>query len=262
MTFEVIQGDAIETMRGIPDGSIDCVLCDPPYGTTACSWDSVIPFAPMWEQLKRVVKKNGAIVLFGSQPFTSALVMSNPQMFRYEWVWRKSMATGHLNAHIRPMLNHEAICVFCREIEVFNPQELKQYNRVNTRGGNGENYGASGLVNFQEFTNYPRTVLDFNVHRSTDQHPTQKPLQLMCYLTRTYTNEGDTVLDFTCGSGTTGVACAIENRNFIGIEQDPHYCDVARARIARAQGRPADIPRRESTKDYPLFGAPLMEALS
>ena len=254
MSFEVLQGDCLEIMKDIPSGSIDTCITDPPYGTTACSWDAVIPFAPMWEELKRIVKANGAIVLFGSQPFSSALVMSNPQMFKYEWIWRKNAPTGHLNVKIKPMLNHESVLVFARGRYTYNPQDTVYYGALHRRGGQSENYADYGLENWQEYANYPRTVVDFDVHRSTAQHPTQKPVELMRYLVRTYTNEGDRVLDFTCGSGTTGVACAIERRDCVLIDNDAGYCSEAVARIKRANGIACDVPKRiRGYAPMPLF---------
>lgn len=257
-------------MRRLPDASVDACITDPPYGTTACSWDNPIPFAPMWAELKRIVKRKGAIVLFGSQPFTSALVMSNPQMFKYEWAWDKKICTGHANAFIAPLRAHESVCVFYAEQCTYNPQtrlrtekELSRfsYNSVQTKGS--QHTGKMQIETGNRFKNllrYPDSLLRFTgvVGRSTEKqdggHPTQKPVELMRYLTRTYTNAGETILDFTCGSGSTGVAAAIEGRNFIGIDSDEIYCAIARARIQRAQGIAVDIPRRlRSDKVLPLF---------
>ena len=227
-------GDCLEVMKDIPDGSVDMVLTDPPYGTTACKWDSVIPFEPMWEQLKRVTKKNGAIVMTASQPFTSALVMSNPKMFKYNWVWKKSSATGHLNAKRMPMKNHEDVVVFYKRSCVYNPQGTKPFGKVVRRENNGDCYGSSGQENYQEVTNYPRTVQEVHSEGKTT-HPTQKPVALMEYLIKTYTNEGETVLDFTMGSGTTGVAAKNLNRDFIGIELDEEYFKIAQQRINNSE---------------------------
>jgi site-specific DNA-methyltransferase (adenine-specific) len=230
----LMQGDCLELMKTIPDGSVDMVLTDPPYGTTACKWDSVIPFEPMWEQLKRVTKKNGAIVMTASQPFTSALVMSNVKMFKYCWVWDKVNATGHLQARRMPMKRHEDVCVFFNDGGSFYyPQGLEPFNRLVRRGSNGENYLPSGTENFQEYTNYPRSILEFKVEGSRS-HPTQKPVALMEYLIKTYTNPQETVLDFTMGSGTTGVAAKNLNRDFIGIELDETYFGIAKQRIEAA----------------------------
>ena len=234
--FELIHGDCLEEMKKIPDGSIDMVLTDPPYGTTACKWDTVIPFEAMWEQLKRVTKKNGAIVLFGSQPFTSALVMSNPKMFKYEWVWEKSRKTGHLLAKKQPMTNHENIVIFCLEQPTYNPQGLSEcrIEKVNTDGRKKSNvYGKvpNGESHIQTSTGYPTKIIKIDSEHNVGKHPTQKPVALMEYLIKTYTNEGETVLDFTMGSGTTGVACKNLHRNFIGIELDSGYYEIAKQRI-------------------------------
>ena len=238
----LIQGDCLEKMKDIPDASVDMILTDPPYGTTACKWDSIIPLEPMWEQLKRIIKPNGAIVLFGSQPFTSALGASNLTMLKYTWYWRKTRATGHMNAKKMPMKNIEDVLVFYAEPPTYNPQGLvtlnkKQKNSAShmARGVTSDatsvvTGGINNLEYTQGFTNYPRQVLDFASEGSTD-HPTQKPVALMEYLIKTYTNEGETVLDFTMGSGTTGVACKNLNRNFIGIELDLEYFKIAEKRI-------------------------------
>lgn len=228
--IKLIQGDCLEKMKDIPDGSIDMVLCDLPYGITQNKWDSVIPFEPMWIQLKRVTKENSAIVLFGDQPFTSALVMSNVKMFKYMWVWIKNNATGHLNAKRKPMSIFEDVVVFSSGSPVYHPQGLIPFNKKVRRGHNGSNYGFSGKENFQEFTNYPLDVICFDLD-TNKLHPTQKPIALCEYLIKTYTNEGDTVLDNCMGSGTTGIACKNLNRNFIGIELDHEYFKVAERRI-------------------------------
>lgn len=233
--IELIHGDCLEEMKKIPDGSVDTVLTDPPYGTTACKWDTVIPFEPMWEQLKRVTKKNGAIVLFGSQPFTSTLVMSNLKMFKYEWVWDKISPTGHLNAKKRPMKKLENICVFSHETPVYFPQGLvwnprKKSRKPTTQGSNC--YGKHGSDNIATWQGYPTERIE--IKNENGLHPTQKPVALMEYLIKTYTNEGETVLDFTMGSGTTGVACKNLNRNFIGVELDKDYFEIAKTRINQA----------------------------
>ena len=229
-------GDCLEVMSKIPDGSVDMVCTDPPYGTTACKWDSVIPFEPMWAQLKRITKPNGAIVLMASQPFTSALVMSNVSMFAYEWIWVKSKITGVLNAKKMPVRKHEQLLVFCdrKTTGVYNAQGLEKKGTVTRQGGQSENYGARSTKPYtQEFTNWPRDVLEIASEGKTI-HPTQKPVALMEYLIRTYTDPGETVLDFAFGSGTTGVACKNLGRRFIGIEQDPNYFAIAQDRIANA----------------------------
>jgi len=232
--IRIIEGDCLERMREIPDGSIDMVLTDPPYGTTACKWDSVISLEPMWEQLNRVTKPNAAIVMTASQPFTSALGASNLRKLRYSWSWRKSAATGHLNAKRMPMSDFEDVLVFYRSQPTYNPQGLISFGKVTRRGSNGECYGNSGKENLQEFTNYPRRTLEIASEGRT-VHPTQKPVALMEYLVKTYTNEGETVLDFTMGSGTTGVACVNTGRDFVGIELDKEFFKIATQRIDEAQ---------------------------
>jgi len=244
MTIKLMLGDCLDRMSEIPDGSIDLVLADPPYGTTACKWDTVIPFEPMWTHLKRVTKKNSAIVLFGSQPFTSALVMSNPKMFKYVWVWEKTQATGFLNAKKRPLVSHEDIVVFCSGQSVYNPQKTTGHKPINTYTKTPEVFNKTevyGKVNKVisgggETDRFPRSVQVFSSDKQINKsngtiHPTQKPVALMEYLVKTYTNEGDTVLDFVMGSGTTGLAARNLNRNFIGIELEPKYFDIASTRI-------------------------------
>jgi DNA modification methylase len=229
--------DCLEAMRDIPDGSVDMVLTDPPYGTTACKWDSVIPFEPMWEQLKRITKKNGAIVLTASQPFSSVLVCSNLPMFRYEWIWEKTRASNPYLAKQQPLRAHEAVLVFGANSPPYCPQKTDgaQY-KINKHSGGRvagdkktNNAGYDGKV---QSGRYPRTVQKIsNPSAEVGLHPTQKPVALMEYLIRTYTNEGETVLDFTMGSGTTGVACKNLGRSFIGIEMDADYFAAASKRI-------------------------------
>lgn len=226
--INLMQGDCLERMKEIPDGSVDMVLTDPPYGTTQCKWDSVIPFEPMWGQLKRVTKKNGAIVMTASQPFTSALVMSNVKMFKYCWVWEKSKPTGFLNAKKQPLRQTEDVVVFYKKQTTYRPQGTTPTSKVVSRTNRG-NYGSCSKTTLQEVTNYPRNVLRFASFDGS--HPTQKPVALMDYLIKTYTNEGETVLDFTMGSGTTGVAAKGLGRSFIGIEMDETYFKIAKERI-------------------------------
>lgn len=237
MTITLYRGDCLEEMRKIADGSIDLVLADPPYGTTACKWDSVIPFVPMWEQLKRVTKKNGAIVLFGSQPFTSALVMSNIQMFKYEWIWDKGQGTGFLNAYKQPLRSIENILVFYRKQSTYNPQMILGFNPYVCRQGKNktQNYGTqTGATTVSNGSRFPINKIKFTRDKNK-VHPTQKPVALMEYLIQTYTNAGETVLDFTMGSGTTGVACVNTDRSFIGIELDEHYFTIAEERTHKAE---------------------------
>ena len=231
MAIQLMQGDCLELMRLIPDCSVDMVLCDLPYGTTQNKWDAVIPFASLWTEYRRICK--GAIVLTSSQPFTSIMVASNLADFKYAWVWEKSAATGHLNAKRMPMKLHEDVNVFCKGSAPYNPQDLQPLNKTVRRGSNGSNFGESGKENFQEFTNYPRSILRYPTD-SKPVHPTQKPVALMEYLIRTYTHEGMTVLDNCMGSGTTGVACVNTGRNFIGMEMDEKYFQIAKDRIEAA----------------------------
>ena len=228
--LQLLQGDCLELMPDIEDGSVDMVMADPAYQITACAWDSIIPLEPMWKQLKRVIKPNGAIVMTASQPFTTTLIASNMKMFKYCWVWDKINATGHLQARRMPMKRHEDVLVFFPCGARYNPQGLQSFNKMVRRGSNGANYHPSGTENFQEWTNYPRSILEFKLEKGR-VHPTQKPVALMEYLIKTYTNEGETVLDFCMGSGTTLVACRNLNRNGIGIEKDPEYFKIAEQRI-------------------------------
>lgn len=224
----LINDDCLNAMKFIPDNSISMVLTDPPYGTTQCKWDSVIPLEPMWEQLKRITKPNGAIVMTASQPFTTTLIASNMKMFKYCWVWKKSKPTGHLNAKKQPLRTYEDVVVFYDNQCIYNPQGIKPTDKMVSRTNRG-NYGECSNTTRQTVTNYPRNIIEF---QSVDGvHQTQKPVALMEYLIKTYTNEGWTVLDFTMGSGTTGVAAVNLGRKFIGIEMDDHYFEVAKDRI-------------------------------
>lgn len=224
-------GEALTVMdRLITEGVVvDAVICDPPYGTTACKWDSIIPLTEMWLRVEKLVKPDGAIVLFGQQPFTSMLVSSNIGKFKYQWAWVKNNTTGHLNAKRKPMRLFEDILVFGTKPPYY-PQGLIPFNKKVRRGHNGDNYGVSGKENIQSHTNYPTDILCFDYEKKK-LHPTQKPVALLEYLVKTYTNEGETVLDFAAGSGTTGVACKNLNRNFIGIELDVQYFNIAKERI-------------------------------
>ena len=239
--IKLIQGDCLERMKEIPDGSVDLILCDLPYGTTACKWDTVIPFEPLWEQYRRVIKRNGAIVLTASQPFTSALVMSNLKMFKHEWIWRKNAGSNFAATKFQPMKEHESCLVFCDGVVNYYPikQRRSKPLKIGKRSANntGKRDVYSGFVDKGfEVTDgemrVPSSVQDFNRERGL--HPTQKPVALMEYLIRTYTNEGETVLDNCMGSGSTGVACANTNRNFIGIELDEGYFKIAQDRINQA----------------------------
>jgi site-specific DNA-methyltransferase (adenine-specific) len=231
-------GDCLERMKEIPDGSVDLILTDPPYGTTACKWDSIIPLEPMWEQLKRVIKQNGAIALFGSEPFSSALRMSNIKNYKYDWIWDKKIPSGMSYARFQPMRQTENISVFCNGKTVYNPQMVKRDKPIKGGGmSKGETTNNQNLIALHKTYDYknPTNLIIFDKIRKGSLHPTQKPIALLEYLIRTYTNEGETVLDFTMGSGSTGVACVNTNRNFIGIELDQGYFDIACKRIEDAQ---------------------------
>lgn len=232
--FKLLQGDCLQLMDLIPDGSVDMVMCDLPYGTTQNKWDSVIPLSPLWRGYRRVCKPSAAIVLTASQPFTSVVVSSNLAEFKYDWVWQKEAGTGLLNAKKQPLRDHESLLVFYGSQCTYNPQFTKGRPYVCKKGGETSNYNLSGtVVTVNEGTRCPKTVQFFQ--RDKDKvHPTQKPVALMEYLVRTYTNPDETVLDNTMGSGTTGVACARTGRNFIGIEQDPDYFRIASQRIQAA----------------------------
>lgn len=229
------QGDCIELMQALPDASIDLILCDLPYGTTQNKWDSVIPFEPLWAQYKRIAKKNAAIVLTAAQPFSSVLVASNLKSFKYEWVWVKSKITGVLNAKKMPVRKHEQVLVFSASPTTYNAQGLVAKGTITKQGGSSDNYGGRSSAEYvQEWTNWPRDVLEIASEGKT-VHPTQKPVALMEYLIRTYTNEGEVVLDNCMGSGTTGVACMNLGRNFIGFEKDETYFAAAKTRVLAAK---------------------------
>lgn len=228
----LICGDCLDVMDAVPTASVDMVLCDLPYGTTRNKWDSVIPLDAVWAAYKRVVKPDGVVVLTAQAPFDKALGASNLEMFRYEWIWQKTKATGHLNCWKQPLKNHENVLVFYEGQPTYNPQGLVKKATPNIRkgGDNGSNYGKSDKDAVQEYENFPRSVLAIPSEGKT-VHPTQKPVALMEYLIKTYTNEGDTVLDNAMGSGTTGVACANTGRKFIGIEQNEEYFSISKDRI-------------------------------
>jgi len=234
---KLMQGDCLELMKDIPDGSVDMVLTDPPYGTTQNKWDSVIPFEPMWGHLKRVTKRNAAITMTASQPFSSALVMSNLKMFKHEWVWIKNRGSNFANTVREPFKEHEAVLFFSNGKWTYNKQMQERTgtgkSRVKykfTSRTTSQNYGEMGKPKeIQCNLRNPSSWQKFNTE--TGSHPTQKPVALMEYLIKTYTNEGETVLDFTMGSGTTGVAAKNLNRDFIGIELDESYFNIAKERI-------------------------------
>ena len=235
--IKLYKGDCLEVMKTIQDKSIDAIITDPPYGTTACKWDSVIDFNLMWEQLNRIIKPNGAIVLFGSEPFSSALRMSNIKNYKYDWIWNKKLAGNAINAKIHPLKIHEIISVFNSKIYI--PQKTKGKMRKKM-GFTNQPKHIGKVDEAKETMNdlyYPKSIQDFTMAnlRRNRLHPTQKPILLMEYLIKTYTNENKTVLDFTMGSGSTGVACKNTNRNFIGIEQDENYFKIAKQRIKETE---------------------------
>ncbi len=232
--MELKFGECLDKLTEISDASVDMILTDLPYGTTACSWDSIIPLDKLWEQYNRVVKENAAMVFTASQPFTTILASSNIKNFRYEWIWQKPQGTNPMNAKIMPLKSHENILVFYKTKPTYNPQMTKgtPYGGFKSETSTiGEVYGKAKSVhrNNPEGTRYPKTILKFKQEKGL--HPTQKPVPLMEYLIKTYTNEGDVVLDSTMGSGTTGVACVNTSRKFIGIEKDPTYFQIAKERI-------------------------------
>ena len=241
----LMKGDCLERMKEIPDGSVDMILTDPPYGTTACKWDSVIPLEPMWEQLKRIIKPNGAIVMTASQPFTTTLIASNMKMFKYCWVWKKDKPTNFALANKQPMKYHEDVCVFYKKQPTYNKQMIPRdgsgaerckykvdHSNRKMQGISLDNSLKNGDSWYNSSLKNPSTIVYFNTgRRQSSIHPTQKPVALMEYLIKTYTNEGETVLDFTCGSGTTAVACANTGRKFIGIELDDNYFESAKNRV-------------------------------
>ncbi len=225
---KLIQGDCLEKMKDIPDTSIDMVLCDPPYGTTACKWDTIIDLDLMWKEIKRIMKLKSTVAIFGTEPFSSILRSSNINDFKYDWYLNKNWVTGHLNAKKQPMRKVEICSIFASNR--YFPQGLVPYNKIKNRGIGSRTNNECGAVNFQEFTNYPNNLIDFKRDKET-YHPTQKPVALLEYLIKTYTLESETVLDFTMGSGSTGVACKNLNRNFIGIEKEKEYFEIAEKRI-------------------------------
>ena len=228
--IQLLQGDCLELMKEIPDKSVDMILCDLPYGTTACKWDMIIPFELLWKQYERIIKDNGAIVLTASQPFTSALVMSNPKLFKYEWIWEKEQGVNFMLSKKQPMKVHENILIFSKKQIKYNPIMTIGRPYISGKGTSGDVTGNVTKIQTKNGgTRFPKSIIKIN--RETGLHPTQKPVALFEYLIKTYTNEGETVLDNCMGSGTTGVACINTNRNFIGIELDPEYFKIAEKRI-------------------------------
>lgn len=232
--MRLIKGDCLEVMQDlINEGvKVDMVLTDPPYGTTACKWDNVIPFDAMWLRLNKLIKPNGAIVLFGSEPFSSALRMSNIKNYKYDWVWEKERGSNFASVKHQPFKKHEMVSVFCKKPSIYNPQMLKGKPYTCKQGRKGEVYGGDNgkeVITVNKGERYPYSIIQFE--RDRGFHPTQKPVSLMEYLIKTYTNENEIVLDFTMGSGTTGIACKNLNRRFIGIELDEKYFEIAKNRI-------------------------------
>lgn len=251
MSYEIILGDCLEVMPTLEAGSIDAIITDLPYGTTACAWDEVIPFAPMWAAIKRLLKPRGVFVTTASQPFTSALVMSNLEWFKYAWVWQKSRPFDIFNVRNKPLKKHEDVLIFSpgtvanksERRMVYNPQGLvrvdKQWKRPRYYMSEHRTHRPSSkLERVLEYENYPNSVLEFANDNNGNVHPTQKPVALYAYLIRTYTNAGDTVLDFCMGSGTTGVAAIKEGRKFVGIEKDERYHAIAKRRLEDAAAQP------------------------
>lgn len=238
----LMQGDCLERLKELADGSIDFVLCDPPYGTTACKWDSIIPLEAMWKELKRVTKPNSAIVMTAAQPFTSKLIASNYGMFKYCWYWNKVLPRGHLNATKQPLRVIEEVVVFYDRPCTYNPQKTTGHKRkvAHTKyeksGDGSQVYGKEVRDTFYDSTErYPNGLIEISTANQRGKvHPTQKPVELMEYMIRTYTDIGQTVLDFTMGSGTTGVACKNIERKFIGIELDKSYFEIAKTRITES----------------------------
>ena len=237
--IELWQGDCLELMNDIPDKSVDCIITDLPYGQTQRNkWDSVIPFEPLWKQYKRIIKDNGAIILFGNGMFTAELMMSNKSMWKYNIIWEKTQPTGFLNAKKMPLRNHEDICVFYKKPPTYNPQKTTGHARKVSRAEhkigckNTSDYGEHGLTTYDSTERYPKSVWKFAKDtQKSSLHPTQKSLALIEELIKTYTNEGDLVVDSCMGSGTCGVAAKKLGRKFIGIETEPQYFEISKNRI-------------------------------
>lgn len=238
--IELWQGDCLELMKDIPDKSVDCIITDLPYGTTQCKWDTIIPFEPLWRQYNRIIKDNGAIVLFGTEPFSSHLRLSNLKNYKYDWIWDKVKGTGFLNAKRQPMRNHELISVFYKKQCTYNPQKTyghKMKKSYRSKDLQTDVYGEmKNDYTYESTERYPRSIQVFSTDtQNSSLHPTQKPVALIEYLIKTYTNDGELVFDSCMGSGTTGVACINTNRRFIGIELDNNYFEIAKSRISEIE---------------------------
>ena len=240
MIVNLMQGDCLELMKQIPDGSVDMVLTDPPYGTTALEWDKIIPFESLWFELERVITENGVIALMANQPFTTHLASSNLKLFKYEWIWEKNFSTNFFHAKRQPLRKHESILIFYKKSGKYYPQKTTGHKPTQSAKGSssGKLWHGENKRDYLggDTERYPSSILKFNaVDPKLRVHPTQKPVDLLEYLIKTYTQEGEMVLDFTMGSGSTGVACVNTNRNFIGIELDGEYFEIASKRISDAQ---------------------------
>lgn len=231
--MKLIHGECIDVMSGMPTESVNLILCDPPYGTTQCKWDVTIPFDKLWLQYERILKHYGCIALFGSQPFTSLLISSNLKLYKYSWVWNKvNRPTGHLNSKKQPLRITEDVCIFYKNQPTYNPQMVQGVPYSTKSGKSSSNYGAQvDTVTHSDGMRYPQNLLSISISQEGRLHPTQKPVEIMEYMIKTYTNENDTVLDNCMGSGTTGIACINTKRNFIGIEQDTTYFSTAKSRL-------------------------------
>lgn len=258
--IELRHGDCLEIMQEIPEKSIDLILCDLPYGTTNCTWDVVIPFDELWKQYERIIKDNGPIVLFSSQPFTARLIMSNKKRFRYCWYWKKNNITGFTFAKVQPMRCIEEICVFYKKAPTYNPQGLielkKPIKRKHKETGKDYVYRWSTLSKevAQKYTNYPKHLIEFKNEAASNKnrlHPTQKPVALLEYLINTYTNEGDRVLDNCMGSGSTGVACINTKRRFYGIEKNETFFNIAKERIKEREAKNDNITQSDILRELP-----------
>lgn len=234
--IDLYNGDCLEIMKNISNKSVDMILCDLPYGTTACKWDVIIPFEPLWGQYNRIIKDNGAIVLFGSEPFSSALRMSNIKNFKYDWIWEKEQGANFMLCKYQPYKVHEIISVFSKATHNYFPQMTDGKPYVSGKGTSGDITGNVPKVQTKnDGKRYPRSIQKFCTEKNKSKHPTQKPVPLLEYLIKTYTNEGDVVLDNCMGSGSTGVACVNTSRDFIGIELDKDYFNIAKQRITGNQ---------------------------